>query len=43
MVGQESINLLPQVHGREILIKFSERFHEYFHNEDYDIMFTFNR
>ncbi|XP_019853676.1 PREDICTED: putative helicase MOV-10 [Amphimedon queenslandica] len=34
---------IHEVHGREILLKFSERFHERFHNEDYDIMFTFNR
>ena len=42
--GREtSFSSFLQVHGREILVKFSERFHERFHNEDYDIMFTFNR
>ena len=35
--------VVVQVRQSDILIKFAERFHEHFHNEDYDVMFTFNR
>ena len=32
-----------QVRGKDVLLRFSEGFHENFDNEDYDVMFTFNR
>ena len=34
---------LSKIHGEEIMLRFSEEFHGDFRNEDYDIMFTFNR
>ena len=32
-----------QVRGEDVLLKFSEQFHESFRNDDFDVMFTFGR
>ncbi|XP_062522848.1 putative helicase MOV-10 isoform X2 [Corticium candelabrum] len=34
---------IHEVYGESILLQFSEDFHRNFQNEDYDILFTFNR
>ena len=43
MKSTELMNHLFQVRGEDVLLRFSESFHENFDNEDYDVMFTFNR
>ena len=38
------IMIIMQVRGSDVLLMFSERFHDRFRgDEDYDVMFTFNR
>lgn len=41
--GTELMGHVFQVRVEDVLLRFSEGFHENFDNEDYDVMFTFNR
>ena len=35
--------IVPQVRGKDVLLRFADSFHDTFDNDAYDVMFTFNR